>query len=127
MSPLICYAPGDRPLVEIASSGGMYQLRAASTTHPSDAPPPVARLPLQRGDVIGFERAVDGSVRAIAGEQRFPLPRGKYIWYEPRLVPSPAEQVAGGVLQFGMGLLSIPLVPIYLAIAVVFPDVLPRC
>ena len=66
-------------------------------------------------------------MRAIAGEQRFPLARGGYIWYEPRIVPSPAEQVAGGVLQLGMGVLSIPLVPIYLAIAVVFPDLLPRC
>lgn len=84
------YCPGEGAPVTRAPSGATYVLYHWQSA-PEDLPPwdwvaehevqQVAVRDLDRRQRIGFERANDGKLYAVAGDERILLHMGRYCWH----------------------------------------------
>ena len=68
------YDKGQQPMMGQATMDGQYSLYGVS-----DATPMVT-YNLKAGDKLGFERASDGQLYAVAGQNRQPVANDTYYW-----------------------------------------------
>ncbi len=68
------YDKGQQPIMGQATVDGQYSLYGVS-----DATPMVT-FALKAGDKLGFERAADAQLYAVAGQNRVPVANETYYW-----------------------------------------------
>ncbi len=75
-TPITEYKRGTQPILAEATVDGEYALfktNIGSTT-------PIGTYALKKGDALGFEKAETGTIIAVAGETKLPVPDGSYVW-----------------------------------------------
>jgi hypothetical protein len=92
---VVAYQPGDEPEVVRTPHEATYNLVPLPTARETG---PRARVALAGGLPIGFEKAPDGRLFALANQKHIPLPDGAYSWQaEPGDNLSPAGQMLGQI------------------------------
>jgi hypothetical protein len=79
------YQPGEPAEERLASDEGTYALFGCPDTAAAEAISRSAELPraqvwLGSAGLVGFEKTEDGQLWAVAGEQKVPVPDGRYWW-----------------------------------------------
>ncbi len=71
---LMRHEPGEQTLVLKADKDGEYALLKGNDITPK------FKVPLRRGDNIGFKSAPDGKISAVWGNDERPIDDGRYYW-----------------------------------------------